>query len=91
MKAEKTYWYQVKVDGTWQAAQPVKTGNPDDFTFMYVGDPQIGASAGQTPAEGSAKQTGEIAARNDAYNWNKTLNEALSQHPEINFLVSPGD
>ena len=58
---------------------------------MYVGDPQIGASAGQTPAEGSAKQTGDIAARNDAYNWNKTLNEALSQHPEINFLVSPGD
>lgn len=91
LKAEKTYWYQVKVDGTWQAAQPVKTGNPDDFTFMYVGDPQIGASTGQTPAEGSAKQTGEIAARNDAYNWNKTLNEALSQHPEINFLVSPGD
>lgn len=89
MKAEKTYWYQVKVDGTWQAAQPVKTGNPDDFTFMYVGDPQIGASAGQTPAEGSAKQTGEIATRNDAYNWNKTLNEALSQHPEINFLFFP--
>lgn len=53
---------------------------------MYVGDPQIGASTGQTPAEDSAKQTGEIAARNDAYNWNKTLNEALSQHPEINFL-----
>ena len=32
-----------------------------------------------------------MAARNDAYNWNKTLNAALSQHPEIKFLVSPGD
>ncbi len=91
-KADSTYWYQVKVDGRWQPAQQYKTGNPKDFTFMFVGDPQIGASSGQVPADGSlAKQNGEIAARNDAYNWNKTLNSALAQHPEINFLVSPGD
>ena len=58
---------------------------------MFVGDPQIGASTGQVPAGSSLKQTGDIASRNDSYNWNKTLNQALSQHPEINFLVSPGD
>lgn len=52
--------------------------------------PQIGASKGQTSAEGN-KQDGVLATRNDAYNWNKTLNSALAQHPEINFLVSPGD
>lgn len=91
LKPETTYWYQVKVNGKWQASQQIKTGNPNDFTFMYVGDPQIGASAGQTPSEGAAAQDGEIAARNDSYNWNKTLNTALTQHPEINFLVSPGD
>lgn len=90
LKPETTYWYQVKVNGTWKDAQSIKTGNPDDFTFMYVGDPQIGASAGQTPSDSASKQTGELAARNDYYNWNKTLNTALSQHPEINFLVSPG-
>ena len=89
-KADRTYWYQVKLNGSWQPAQSLKTGNPDDFSFMYVGDPQIGASSGQTSSEGN-KQDGELAARNDAYNWNKTLNAALSQHPEINFLVSPGD
>ena len=87
---DTTYWYQVKVDGKWQAVQSFRTGNPEDFTFMYVGDPQIGASAGQTSAEGE-KQDGELAARNDSYNWNRTLNAALSQHPEINFMVSPGD
>ncbi len=90
LKAAQTYWYQVKRDGAWQEAQRVRTGDPEDFSFMYVGDPQIGASQGQTSAEGN-KQDGELAARNDAYNWNKTLNAALSQHPEINFLVSPGD
>ena len=88
---DSTYWYQVRVDGIWQAPEKYKTGNPDDFTFMYVGDPQIGASAGQTPADGTVKQDGELAARNDAYNWNKTLNAALAQHKEIDFLVSPGD
>lgn len=39
LKPETTYWYQAKVNGTWQDAQQIKTGNPDDFTFMYVGDP----------------------------------------------------
>ncbi len=91
LKAGQSYWYQAKIDGAWQDAQQIKTGNPDDFTFMYVGDPQIGASAGQVPSESSVKQNGDIATRNDAYNWNKTLNAALAQHPEINFLVSPGD
>lgn len=90
LQSGQNYWYQVKLDGKWQQAHEVKTGNPDDFSFMYVGDPQIGASSGQTSAEGN-KQDGELAARNDAYNWNKTLNSALAQHPEINFLVSPGD
>ncbi|WP_229711454.1 fibronectin type III domain-containing protein [Pectinatus frisingensis] len=87
---ETTYWYQVNLNGKWQKEQQFHTGNPDDFFFMYVGDPQIGASIGQVSAEG-AKQDGELATCNDAYNWNKTLNGALSQHPEINFLVSPGD
>lgn len=91
LQPETTYYYQVKIDGKWKDAASFKTGNPDDFSFMYVGDPQIGASKGQTASESTEKQDGEMAARNDAYNWNKTLNYALAQHPEINFLVSPGD
>lgn len=90
LKPETTYYYQVKINGQWKDAQSFKTGKPDDFSFMYVGDPQLGASKGQTSSEGN-KQDGELATRNDAYNWNKTLNSALSQHPEIDFLVSPGD
>ncbi|MCH4187234.1 MAG: metallophosphoesterase family protein [Megasphaera sp.] len=91
LKQKATYYYQVQVNGQWKEAQKVKIGNPDDFTFMYVGDPQIGASAKQTPSDSAVKQDGDMAARNDSYNWNKTLNSALAQHPEINFLVSPGD
>ncbi|WP_196592712.1 purple acid phosphatase family protein [Pectinatus sottacetonis] len=90
LKPEQKYWYQVKIDDQWKSPQEYKTGNPNNFSFMYVGDPQIGASKKQTSAEGTF-QTQDLAARNDSYNWNKTLNSAIRQHPEINFLVSPGD
>jgi 3',5'-cyclic AMP phosphodiesterase CpdA len=90
LKPNTSYWYQVLLDGKWQAAQSFKTADPEDFCFMYVGDPQIGASKNQTSSSGD-KQDGELATRNDAFNWHKTLSAALSQHPEIDFLVSPGD
>lgn len=53
LKPETTYYYQVRCNGSWKEVQSFKTGNPDDFSFMYVGDPQIGASKGQTSAEGN--------------------------------------
>ncbi len=90
-KANQTYWYQVKIDGAWQKAQEYKTKGLSDFSFLFVGDPQIGASAGQVPLGSDQKQNAELAARNDAYNWNKTLNAALTQHPEISFMISAGD
>lgn len=32
-----------------------------------------------------------LAARNDSYNWNHVLNEALEDHSDVSFLVSAGD
>lgn len=91
LKPSHSYWYQVKTDGQWQDPQQYKTGKTDTVNIMFVGDPQIGASKGQVPAEGSVKQTSELATRNDAFNWNKMMNAALQQHPEINFMISAGD
>ena len=91
-KPNSTYYYQVKLNGEWQQAQEYKTGDPDNFSFMFVGDPQIGSSYKQKNAESNGKKLGnDLAARNDSYNWNVTLNKAMEQHPEIDFLVSPGD
>lgn len=88
---DTVYYYQYYLDGKWSKVKSFKTGNADKFSFMYVGDPQIGASSGQVPSESDDKQTAEIAARNDAFSWNKTLNAALDGHPEIDFIVSAGD
>lgn len=91
LEKDTTYYYQYYLNGKWSEVKSFQVGNADKFSFMYVGDPQIGASKGQVPSEAEDKQTAEIAARNDAFSWNKTLNAALNDHPEIDFIVSAGD
>ena len=62
--------------------------------MIYVGDPQVGASKGQTQdgrdwylTTGAAN----TAARNDGFSWNRTLNTALAENPDVNFVISAGD
>ena len=91
LKENTTYYYQCLVDGKWTSVKKFKTGDTSNFSFLYVGDPQIGASKGQTPTESSEVQSADIAARNDAFSWNKTLTAAISEHSDVDFLVSAGD
>lgn len=91
LKENTTYYYQCLVDGKWTSVKKFKTGDTSNFSFLYVGDPQIGASKGQTPTESSKVQSADIAARNDAFSWNKTLTAAISEHSDVDFIVSAGD
>lgn len=90
LEPDTEYCYQVKVDGGWESRQEFSTKSVDEFSFLYVGDPQIGACSGQTAADDTA-MSGEFAARNDAYNWNKVLKGAVKNHPDVSFMVSAGD
>src|SRR5699024_2537766 len=69
------YFYEVYRDGEWQGQQKISTKDTDKFSFLYVGDPQIGASKGQTAMENDQalgeNDEQELAARNDSYNWNQ--------------------
>lgn len=91
LKENTAYYYQCLVDGKWTSVKKFKTGDTSNFSFLYVGDPQIGASKGQTPTESSEAQSADIAARNDAFSWNKTLTAAISEHSDVDFIVSAGD
>lgn len=91
LKENTTYYYQYLCDGVWSDTYHFKTGDTDNFSILYVGDPQIGASKGQTPSESDTTQTASIAARNDAFSWNTTLTAAMSDHPEIDWIISAGD
>ena len=90
------YYYQIYQDGAWTDAQRISTKDTDEFSFLYVGDPQIGASSGQTGIGNEDGRLGEndnieLAARNDGYNWNQVLNGAIKNHPDVSFMVSAGD
>ena len=84
--AENTsYQYQYYLDGAWSDTYTFETKSTENFSVMYVGDPQIGASVGQ---DDNSK---EYHAMNDAYNWNHTLSSALSAHNTVSFILSAGD
>ncbi|MFQ9703743.1 MAG: hypothetical protein ACLR0U_19430 [Enterocloster clostridioformis] len=66
----------------------------ENVNILYVGDPQIGASKGQPQGEGKlAADSGaaNTAARNDGFAWDRTLDIAIAQHPDLNFVISAGD
>lgn len=90
LKPHTTYYYTV--DG--RETKAYTTSDFDTVRFLYVGDPQIGASKGQmqgdvklAPASGAEN----TAARNDAFGWERTLNIAVEQNPDLNFVFSAGD
>lgn len=98
LKENTTYYYQVFQNGQWQKTETYSTKSFSKFSFLYVGDPQIGASKKQTSSEQdvmNSKADGgaedNLAARNDGYNWNKVLKEAMEDHPDVSFMVSAGD
>ena len=73
LKENTTYYYQVFQDGKYQDAQKYSTKSFKNYSFLYVGDPQIGASSRQVSTEGDKMKDNNYAARNDGYNWNNAL------------------
>lgn len=88
---ETVYYYQYYLDGAWSVTYKYESQNQESFSFLYVGDPQIGASVGQTATGMTDAQTAEYAARNDTYSWNTTLESALDANEDVSFMISAGD
>lgn len=83
LKENTTYYYQVKKNGEWQEPEKYQTRSFSDFSFLYVGDPQIGAST-------SSSVSKETANEQDAKSWERVLNQAIENH-DVSFMVSAGD
>lgn len=91
LKASTTYYYSYTKDGKWCEAVPYQTQSTDKFSFIYIGDPQIGSSSDNLPTGGAEEQGQDLATRNDSFNWNHTINSALSLRPNTSFILSAGD
>lgn len=89
-----TYYYTVEKSGVETEPVEYTTGSFSDLNLLYVGDPQIGASTGKPQGgEELVNDSGaaNTAARNDGYGWNRTLEIAAEQNPDLNFIISAGD
>ena len=86
LKENTTYYYQVKKNGKWQEPEKYQTRSFSDFSFLYVGDPQIGASTSDSTNDGAC----HVANQEDATNWEKVLNQA-TENFDLSFMISAGD
>ena len=93
LKADTTYYYSYQKDGKWTAPEKYTTDNGSKFSFIFVGDPQIGSSnelKGAATEEFYNAQSAAVA--NDAFNWNTTLNQAMEKTGnKASFVLSSGD
>lgn len=94
LEPNTTYYYTVEKNCVQTEVETYETQSFDTVKMLYVGDPQIGASKGQPQGgETLAAESGvaNTAARNDAFGWNRTLEAALAQDPDVSFIISAGD
>ncbi|MBP1736386.1 MAG: putative surface layer protein [Oscillospiraceae bacterium] len=94
LQENTTYYYTVEKNGVQTAVETYETGDFEAVNILLVGDPQIGASKGQPQgSETLVNDSGaaNTAARNDSFAWDRTLDIAVAQNPDLNFIISAGD
>jgi len=77
LKANTAYTYQLgDGNGNWSIEYTTDTGDPTSFSFIVVGDPQIGSS-------------GNVAS--DTNSWLRTMNIIAQNFPNAAFMAGTGD
>lgn len=93
LKANTNYYYSYQKDGQWTAPEKYTTDNGSKFSFIFVGDPQIGSSNPEKGTDSDIFYNAQsVAVANDAFNWNTTLNQAMEKTGnKASFVLSSGD
>lgn len=93
LKENTTYYYSYQVNGVYTTPVKYQTKDTDAFSFIFVGDPQIGSSnplKGEDTEEFYQAQSDSVC--NDTFNWEATLNAAMDQtNDQAAFILSAGD
>ncbi len=76
-----TYFYTYHSEKGWSEPAKYESKGFDSYKMMVVGDIQIGGQTTDNPEEQSRI----------GYVWQSVLDEALTENPDISFLLSPGD
>jgi len=88
-----SYKYQRYIYDDWEEPVDFSTSDPNKFSFIFVGDPQIGGSVDRITALHFDRRLNiEEAIRNDAFNWNMTVTSAFETSlTKPSLLLSAGD
>ena len=95
LDSKKKYYYSYTIDGEWNDSHSIGMADiAEGFSFLFAGDPQIGASKSSLNIEGeTTKESKSDVVKRDSYNWNRSLNLAFraSAIPLPNFILTSGD
>lgn len=91
LERNSIYYYQRKLNGIYEETIKMNTYNPYNFSAIFVGDPQIGASNGRVNVEKQYKLTVENGTLNDAFNWNDTVYRAFNFVKQPSLFITTGD
>ena len=76
LEPDTGYVYRLGNGTSYSKPFPFSTQNPEDYHFIFVGDPQIGGSGGDV---------------RDTNAWRETLHSAIGTFPNAAFILSAGD
>lgn len=93
LKENKTYYYKYDNGSGYTKPEAYTTRSTKNFSFAFVGDPQIGSSNELKGQDNEAFYNAQSdAVRSDAFNWASTLNAAMDKTgDQLSFVVSAGD
>jgi len=95
VKRDSIYYYKRKLNGKYENRKiQFNTYNSKNFSFIFVGDPQIGGAHDRySPVNYYENRLSvDEGTRNDAFNWNRTISSAFEkagQQPSL--ILSAGD
>jgi hypothetical protein len=81
LSSDTVYYYQYKANGSWSSVYSFTTGSESSTKVLFVTDPQIGRSSGDTTT----------ILKNDTYGWTSTIETAVENNSGIDFVLSAGD
>ena len=79
--ADTIYYYTYGTADAQSQPEAFRTGNGDDFTFLYMGDVHVSAD----------DETDPDSLSNTAMLWSNTLSQILNRNSQIDFVLSVGD
>ncbi len=82
LKENTTYYYRWNTGNSWSETEKYETKSFSAHKALVVGDIQIAEDW---------RPEGELSQESIGRNWNNVLSTALTQNPDISYLVSPGD